>query len=63
MHEVNLKRLRDWRTRFFCDKTFEDVKTGIGVVATKWVIEQPMIFKGDVVQAQGALEPSSPALE
>jgi len=37
----------------FKNKTFEDVKTGIGVVATKWVIERPMIFKGDVVQAHG----------
>lgn len=37
----------------FRDSTFEDVKTGIGVVATKWVIERPMIFKGDVAQAQG----------
>jgi predicted acylesterase/phospholipase RssA len=37
----------------FQDSMFEDVKTGIGVVATKWVIERPMIFKGDVAQAQG----------
>lgn len=39
----------------FCDITFEDVKTGIGVVATKWIIERPMIFKGDVVQAHGRI--------
>lgn len=39
----------------FRNSTFEDVKTGIGVVATKWVIERPMIFKGDVTQAQGRL--------
>lgn len=37
----------------FGNKTFKDVKTGIGVVATKWVIERPMIFKGDVIQAHG----------
>ena len=37
----------------FDGKTFDDVKTGIGVVATKWVIEKPMIFKGDVSQAHG----------
>src|ERR1044071_2548168 len=37
----------------FGDKTFEDVKTGIGVIATKWIIERPMIFKGTVSQAHG----------
>lgn len=37
----------------FGDATFEDAKTGVGIVATKWVIERPMIFKGDVAQAHG----------
>ena len=37
----------------FGDRSFEDVKTGIGVVTTKWVIEQPMIFKGSIAQAHG----------
>ncbi len=37
----------------FGDKTFSDVKTGIGVVATKWTIERPMIFKGTIAQAHG----------
>jgi uncharacterized protein len=37
------------------DKTFTDVKTGIGIVTTKWVIERPMIFKGDVAQAHGRI--------
>jgi len=37
----------------FGDSTFEDLKTGIGVVATKWIIERPMIFKGNVAQAHG----------
>jgi predicted acylesterase/phospholipase RssA len=37
----------------FGDKRFEDVKTGIGIVATKWAIERPMIFKGAVAQAHG----------
>jgi patatin-like phospholipase/acyl hydrolase len=39
--------------KVFVKATFDDVKTGIGVVATKWVIERPMIFKGDVAQAHG----------
>lgn len=37
----------------FRDKMFSDAKTGIGVVATKWMIERPMIFKGNVAQAHG----------
>jgi len=37
----------------FGEATFDDVKTGLGVVATKWVIERPMIFKSNVVQAHG----------
>jgi uncharacterized protein len=32
---------------------FTDVKTGVGIVATKWVMERPMIFKGDIAQAHG----------
>jgi predicted patatin/cPLA2 family phospholipase len=37
----------------FEDKSFGDVKTGIGVIATKWIVERPMIFKGSVAQAHG----------
>ena len=37
----------------FGDKKFDAVKTGLGVVTTKWQIETPMIFKGDVRQAHG----------
>lgn len=37
----------------FEGKTFGDVKTGIGVIATKWIVERPMIFKGSVAQAHG----------
>lgn len=37
----------------FGDKRFVDVRTGVGIVATKWVIERPMIFKGSVAQAHG----------
>lgn len=45
-----LEKLAD---EVFGELTFEDVKTGIGIVATKWAIERPMIFKGDVSQAHG----------
>jgi predicted acylesterase/phospholipase RssA len=37
----------------FGDRTFEHVKTGVGIVATKWTIERPMIFKGSAAQAHG----------
>lgn len=34
---------------------FDDVKTGLGIVATQWLTERPMIFKGDVAQAHGRI--------
>ena len=37
----------------FGDRTFADVKTGVGIVATRWEFEKPMIFKGSVAQAHG----------
>jgi predicted acylesterase/phospholipase RssA len=40
-------------TEVFGEKKFTDVKTGVGIVATKWVIERPMIFKGSAAQAHG----------
>lgn len=37
----------------FEDAKFTDVKTGVGIVATRWAFEKPMIFKGTVAQAHG----------
>jgi predicted acylesterase/phospholipase RssA len=37
----------------FGARTFEEVKTGVGIVATRWAFEKPMIFKGSVEQAHG----------
>lgn len=37
----------------FGERTFTDVKTGVGIVATRWEFERPMIFKGSVRQAHG----------
>ena len=37
----------------FKDKKFDTVKTGIGIVATRWVTETPMIFKASIDQAHG----------
>jgi len=39
--------------RVFGDLLFTDVKTGVGLVATRWEFEKPMIFKGDSAQAHG----------
>jgi uncharacterized protein len=37
----------------FGNEKFDAVKTDIGIVATKWVIERPMIFKAGIHQAHG----------
>ena len=37
----------------FGDRMFADVKTGVGIVATRWEFERPMIFKGSAIQAHG----------
>lgn len=37
----------------FGSYTFDDVKTGCGIVATRWDFEKPMIFKGSAAQAHG----------
>lgn len=45
--------LAELSKEIFGDAMFTDVKTNIGVVTTKWVLEQPMIFKGNIEQAHG----------
>src|SRR3546814_17085174 len=35
----------------FGERTFDEVKTGIGIVATRWMTEKPMIFKSNDAQA------------
>ena len=39
--------------KVFGDRVFTDFKTGIGIVATRWEFEKPMIFKTSVAQAHG----------
>lgn len=46
-------KLAELAKEIFKDAKFDDVKTSVGVVTTKWVIERPMIFKGSVEQAHG----------
>lgn len=45
-----LKKLGD---EIFKEQKFDAVKTGLGVVATKWVMETPIIFKSGPKQAHG----------
>jgi patatin-like phospholipase/acyl hydrolase len=52
--------LQELAKEVFQDKTFEDVVTGIGIVATRWMTERPMIFKGSVAQAHGRKGTFSP---
>jgi predicted acylesterase/phospholipase RssA len=37
----------------FGNRKFTDLKTGVGIVATRWDFEKPMIFKATVEQARG----------
>lgn len=46
-------KLEKLANEIFEDSKFDDVKTGVGIVTTKWVLETPMIFKGSVAQAHG----------
>jgi patatin-like phospholipase/acyl hydrolase len=54
------KALQDLAKEVFKDKKFEDVKTGIGIVATRWMTERPLIFKGSFTQAHGRIGTFSP---
>src|SRR3954453_5386280 len=45
--------LRELAEKVFENKKFDAVRTGVGIVTTKWEIERPMIFKGSVAQAHG----------
>jgi predicted acylesterase/phospholipase RssA len=47
------KALAELAATVFGDQTFSAVKTGVGIVATRWDFEKPMIFKGDAAQAHG----------
>lgn len=37
----------------YADTKFENMRTGVSIVTTKWDIERPMIFKGQPTQAHG----------
>jgi len=44
----------------FKDAKFDQMKTGVGIVTTRWVIERPMIFKTSIEQAHGRMGTFSP---
>ncbi len=54
---VALAKLAD---EVFVEDTFDKMKTGVGIVATRWVIERPMIFKTSIDQAHGRMGTFSP---
>lgn len=45
--------LEDLAREVYGETSFEAMKTGIGIVATRWELERPMIFKADPAQAHG----------
>jgi predicted acylesterase/phospholipase RssA len=44
----------------FKEAMFTDMKTAVGIVTTRWVIERPMIFKTSIEQAHGRMGTFSP---
>lgn len=54
------KALEELATAVFGEAKFDAVKTGIGIVTTKWVIEKPMIFKASIAQAHGRVGTFAP---
>lgn len=54
------KALSDLSEKVFGSVKFDAVKTNIGIVTTKWIIERPMIFKGSVAQAHGRVGTFAP---
>lgn len=47
------RALKNLATEVFGDSKFCDVRTGIGIVAVRWLSERPMIFKASPKQAHG----------
>lgn len=47
------KALNKLAEEVFGKHSFAEMKTRVGIVATRWMTELPMIFKGDVAQAFG----------
>lgn len=48
------KAINELSTKVFGDLKFDAFQTDIGIVATQWMTERPMIFKTSIGQAQGS---------
>ena len=47
------KKLRKLGMEIFGEKKFDEFKTGIGIIATNYNTQKPLIFKNDVARAHG----------
>ena len=54
------KALATLTAKVFGKAAFTQVKTGVGIVATHWHQQKPMIFKASVAQAHGSKETFAP---
>ncbi len=54
------KALAHLAEAIFGNRRFTDLKTGVGIVATRWDFEKPMIFKTSVEQAHGRFNTFDP---
>lgn len=54
-HEKS-EALAELSAEVFGDTMCDQIKTGVGIVTTRWVSETPMIFKANVQQAHGRVK-------
>jgi patatin-like phospholipase/acyl hydrolase len=54
------KALETLSEKVFGEVKFDAMKTNVGIVATRWVMERPMIFKGNKAQGHGSLASFAP---
>ena len=47
------KKLRKLGAKIFEDKKFDQFKTGVGIIATNYNTQKPLIFKNDIARAHG----------
>ncbi|HEX7965308.1 MAG TPA: patatin-like phospholipase family protein [Gammaproteobacteria bacterium] len=57
------KAVRKLAVKLFEDKKFDAFKTDVGIVATKWDLSLPMIFKTNINQAFGRRETFKPGFD
>lgn len=58
--EEKSRALADLASEVFGNRKFDAMKTAVGIVATKWTTERPMIFKASAAQAFGRAGTFSP---